>query len=254
MARSNGAGKTSFARRVRALNAKDVPAVTQFMKRTTYIPAGFAYSIQELLQRLIFEETLIGVAVDYIYGDGTEPEPAAFGISGFINEASVASYLDCPSPCISLMLLHRALVSPEGSPFLTLKEVAQANAGDGLTLVPLFWFQRSFDPADPEAHALLSISQQTFLRSHQGYRLSRVIKEVPAHLSSAFAGGGFRELCRFPAGTPLGFLPEATLPQDHVTFIVTEADVEENGPASMWAGCLRIRRPSAHSPRPSSGF
>ena len=230
MTRLNGNGKKSFDRRVRTITPQDVPAFAEFLERSGPVTGEFARSVPSLLRRLIADETLHGVAVEYIFGNGVPPEPAAFGLSGFVTKECAAKYLASPSPHIALLLLHQELHDRKTSPFLTLQEVAEANADGGLTLIPLCWFQRTYDQADPEAHALLAIGQQTFFSRHLGYRLNRIIKEVPAQVASAFLGGGFEELCRFPTGTPLAFYPDAALTQDHIVFTITKENVQGEWP------------------------
>jgi hypothetical protein len=58
---------------------------------------------------------------------------------------------------------------------------------------------------------------------------------VPAQLASAFFGGGFEELCRFPAGTPLRFRPDAVLGQDSIVFTITKADLMGEWPGKAVA-------------------
>jgi hypothetical protein len=50
-----------------------------------------------------------------------------------------------------------------------------------------------------------------------------------------FLGGGFKEHCRLPAGSPLSFLQGARLGADHALFTVTRADIEANWPSSTIA-------------------
>lgn len=222
--------ETCKNRRVRTILSKDVPVVAEFIKQSGPVTEEFARSLPPLLQQLISDEMLNGVAVEYVHGDGTPPEPAAFGLSAFITEEWVASYIASPSPHLGLLLMHQALLGLEASPFLTLQEVAYANANGGLTLVPLFWLQRSYDQTDPEAYALMVIAQQTLLRRHRGYRLNRILKEVPAQLASAFFGGGFEELCHFPADTPLHFRPDTVLDQDSIVFTISKEGVQGEWP------------------------
>ncbi|HWJ19207.1 MAG TPA: hypothetical protein VNR65_10815, partial [Geobacterales bacterium] len=63
----------------------------------------------DLLSRLISEETLCGVVVEYIRDDGLKPEIAAFGLSGFISDACANEYLASPGPHFEFTLLDRAL-------------------------------------------------------------------------------------------------------------------------------------------------
>jgi hypothetical protein len=224
----------TFIRRVRTMHAGDTPKAAEWIGRSHPVSGHLARALPSLLQGLILEESLTGVVVEYIRDDERDPELAAFGLSAFIGEACATGLLAEPAPHIELVLLERARDRSEPA-FLTYEEIAEANAGDGLTLVPIFWLQRTNNFADPEAHALLGLAQQTLLQRHRGYRLARIIKEIPAHRAAVFLGGGFREHCRFSAGAALSFNPGATLAEDHAVFTVTRAEIEANWPSSTIA-------------------
>ncbi len=84
-------------------------------------------------------------------------------------------------------------------------EIAEANAGEGLTLAPIIWRQRTNDVSDPEAHALLNIAQQSLLQRHRGYRVTRILKEMPVAglmFSSAEASAN---IVNSPPGRPSVF-------------------------------------------------
>ena len=232
--------KTSIVRRVRTMNAADAPKAAAWISRARPVPEQLVRSLPNLLQRLIVEETLSGVIVEYGSDHNVEPELAAFGLSGFVSEACVQDYLASPTPHFEIVLLDRA--SRNEPAFLAYEDIAKANAGEGLTLVPLIWLQRSYDLADPEAHMLLALGQQTLLAKHRGYRLTRVLKEIPAHLASAFMGGGFKEHRRITAGAPLDFLSGATLAEDHIVFTITKADMEGEWPGKI-IGHLFMHQP-----------
>ena len=161
-------------------------------------------------------------------------------VSGFVSETWANDFLASPTPHIDLTVLDRAARGAQD--LLTYDEIAEANAGDGVTLLPLLWLQATDDPADPEAHALLRLGQQNFLDRHRGYRLARIIKETWAERAFAFQGGGFREHCRMPAGTSLSFDPQGRLERDHIIYTVTRTDIEANWPGTA-VGLLFAHEP-----------
>jgi DNA-binding NarL/FixJ family response regulator len=237
----------SPVRRCRIINADDAPKAAEFIERFSPLTEALARRLPGTLRELISDELLHGVAVEYMRDHDAEPEFAAVGLSGFVSEAWAEGYLAAPEPHIELALLDRACRDRQARDFLNYNEIARANAGDGLTLVPLLWLQATDDPADPEAHALLRLGQQNFLARHRGYRLTRIIKETWAERAFAFQGGGFREHCRLPAGSPLSFNPGGKLERDHIIYTVTRADIEANWPGTA-VGLL-----FAHEP-PRCGF
>ena len=233
--------EVSFVRRLRTINAGDAPEAAGFIQRCYSFADQLGRSLPDLLGRLISEETLNGVVVEYIRDDGLKPEIAAFGLSGFISDACANEYLASPSPHFEFTLLDRALKQEPA--FLSYEEIAEANAGEGVTLFPLLWLQNSSDPADPEAYILLGLGQKSFWSSHRGYRLSRILKEMPADMAEAFLRGGFRQHCRFSAGAPLGAFPDVALEQDRIMFTVTRAEVEANWPGSIVAQLFAHQSP-----------
>ena len=232
--------KISFVRRIRTIDASDAPKAAAFMRRSFAFAARLE-GLPGLLRQLIGEEILQGVAVDYVRDGDPELELAAFGLSAFIPKSCADAYFAAPAPHFAFTLLARALQGERV--FLTYDEIADANDAQGLTLFPMFWLQRTSDPADPEAHILLGLGEKTFWERHRGYRLDRILKEVPAVLAEAFIGGGFKEQCRFGAGTPLGAFPDCALQEDSIMFSVTRAEVEAHWPPSVVGQLFACQEP-----------
>jgi hypothetical protein len=214
----------SFVRSVRTMHAGDTLTAADWIARSSPLSETLARSLPTLLHSLFVEGGLTGVVVEYIHDHDPKPELAAFGLTGFPSEVFIKEHLASPKPHIELVLLERALHKPRDSTFLTHAEIAQANAGEGLTLAPIIWRQHTTDVTNPEAQALLNIAHQSLLQRHRGYRIARIVKEMPTAWASVFLGAGFREHCRFAAGTPLDFLEGATLEQDNILFIATRAE------------------------------
>jgi hypothetical protein len=163
-------------------------------------------------------------------------------LTGFLAESHAEQYLGSPSPYFEIGLLYQAYQSGGCGPFLSHDQIADGNAGLGLTAFPLLWLQRANDPRDPEAQALQLACQQSFLRIHRGYRLARVLKETSANRAEAFRAGGFRERQRIPAGTPLTFC-EGSSQQERVVFEARRSDFEGRFPGSMVSHVFQYRQP-----------
>jgi DNA-binding CsgD family transcriptional regulator len=217
--------------RARAIAPNDASAAAAWIIRELPVPRDLATSLPTLLARLISEEVLRGELVEYVHGRTSPPVFAAFGLSSFLSNATAAQYLASPYPYLELQLLGQARQSSRSGAFLSYDEIAEGNAGVGLTLFPLMWLQRSNDAAKAETRALLAACQQSFIRIHRGYRLSRILKEAPANRGSAFLAGGFREHHRLVPGTPHRFAGR-TLKQEHVIFEVSRSDVEAVPPGT----------------------
>lgn len=233
--------KVSFVRRVRTMNAADAANVVEFILRFYPFAEKLGHLLPVVLGRLLEDDALQGVVVDYLHDDKERPEMAAFGLSAFVSEASAKDHLASPAPHFEFALLERAL---KGEPvFLTYDEIAKANAESGLTLFPMLWLQRTNDPADPEAHILLGLGEKTFWERHRGYRLGRILKEAPAELREAFLGGGFTERRHFRAGEALNSFPGVTLEKDRILFTVERAEVEAHWPPSVAGQLFAFQEP-----------
>jgi hypothetical protein len=222
--------------------ASDAETVCGWIVREFPVPSSLASDLPALLVKLISEESLNGIVIERLSDPSQHPALAGFGISGFLSEECAREYLAAPYPHLELDLLDRARRGRSRSSFLGYDAIAQANAGDGLTLFPLMWLQHPNDPADPDARALLTLSQQGFLRIHRGYRLVRILKEAPAERAEAFLNGGFRERCRLRAGTSLRF-PGAKLQREHIVFEVTKAEIEASMPGRAVGHLFTYRPP-----------
>lgn len=199
------------------MTAADATSVAAWIIRDFPVPAALAAQLADLLADLVEQETLIGEVVEYLHCVDARPELVAFGLSGFLSPSCSETYLREPIPHFELVLLDRSRRA-EKPTFLGYAEIARGNAGEGLTLFPLFWLQRSNDPADAEARELLILCHDTFLRVHRGYRIVSILKEASADRAASFASGGFEPRHTLKAGTPLT-ISERHLAEDHVVFV-----------------------------------
>jgi hypothetical protein len=226
--------------RVRGADPSDAGTFSSWIVRELPVPASLASALPALLVVLIAQETLTAVVAELLNGDSSKPVILAFGISGFLGEACALDYLASPYPHLELHLLDRVR---GGQPsFLGYDDIARANRNGGLTLFPLMWLQRTNDPAEPETRTLLTLCQQTFLRVHRGYRLTRILKETPAERADAYISGGFRERCRLPVGTPLR-IPGRNLERARVVFEVTKSEIDATLPGSAVSHLFTYRPP-----------
>ena len=209
--------------RARPITVGDAKEAAAWIIRDFPVTPELIDDLPLLLARLVRDEVLRGEAIEYFYGSSRQPVLAGFGLTGFLHESYAAKYLAAPFPYLELDLLDRARESGGSGQFLDLDDVAQANAREGLTAVPLLWLQRSNDPISPETENLQLANQQSFMRVHSGYRLKRIIKETTADRAKAYRAGGFREHYRIPVGTPLS-LSNGTLRQERVVFEAKRSD------------------------------
>ncbi len=222
------------SRRVRLLAADDTAQAAAWVIRDLPVSRALATALPKLLKRLIGDETLRGICVEEVSGKRGARRLAAVGVSGFLSDACVSSFLAAPFPHFEVVLLERARVSGSGPGLLGIHEVAEANAGAGLTLYPLFWLHHSNEISAEESNALRSLGQQGFLRVHRGYHLKCILKEADAGLGDSYASGGFRERRRLPAGMPLA-LVEGTSKTERIVFMTTAEDIKRSLPGAAIA-------------------
>jgi hypothetical protein len=213
------------------VTAADAAEAAAWAIRDLPVSRELASALPGLLGRLLREETLRGACLEEIGCDDTGWRVLGIGISGFLSHAGAASYLEAPFPHLEVALLERARVPGSGPGFLSIDAIAEANAGDGLILCPLFWLQHYSDLPEPESNALLRLGQQSFLSIHRGYRLKGLLKEADATMAPAYLSGGFREVRRLPAGMPLGFARGASR-SERIVFMTTAEDMKRALPGA----------------------
>jgi DNA-binding CsgD family transcriptional regulator len=218
-------------RRLRPVTKPDAIEAAAWAIRNLPVPPELASALPGLLERLVREETLRGMCVEEIGGEGAGTRLLGIGLSGFLSDACVASFLEEPFPHLEVALLERARVPGSGPGFLSIDAIAEANAGDGLTLCPLFWLHHRSDLPESESNALLALGQQSFLQVHRGYRLKGLLKEADARMAPAYLSGGFREARRLPAGMPLCFAV-GTSHGERVVFMTTAEDMQRALPGA----------------------
>jgi hypothetical protein len=224
------------------MKGADAAKVAAWIVRDFPVAPSLASDLPHLLRHLIDNETLDGRLVEDVHDEHAKPELAAVGLAGFLGRECVEAYLSDPFPHLELVLLDRARRPGAGPTFLCYAEIADANAGEGVTLFPLLWLQRRNDPADPEARELLAVSQRTCLHVFRGYRLIGILKEAAAERAAAFIGGGFRQQHVLRAGTPLGFMRQK-LSKDHIVFLAQKSDFENGWPAAALAPLFFFQPP-----------
>lgn len=98
------------------------------------------------------------------------------GLAVFVTDEFANSVLASPTPYLNARL-HEMILAGR-SPVLTKHEIADANAGEGLTLLPLHFATPSINCEDPTVLRTLTMADDLFRLVHAGYRIKRIVKEV----------------------------------------------------------------------------
>jgi len=129
-----------------------------------------AYSPQELrttvesVARLLDHDRAFGAV---ILENGV---PRAFGVTAFVQEGLVQSYLSAP-----YLQLGKRLLLGQPSSILTVPEIAERNDGIGLQLVVL---NTAYDTLATDPDGVLGALMRAFMDIHRGYRIARIVNEV----------------------------------------------------------------------------
>ncbi|MGE0622907.1 MAG: helix-turn-helix transcriptional regulator [Pseudomonadales bacterium] len=118
-------------------------------------------------------------------GDSVE----AFGASVFLRPGVLDTFHGLSRPRFAEWI-YRSLLAGE-TPLLSGRELARANARDGLDVCVLHFCQRLNDLNDPLGQQLLALGHAAFRDAHEGYNLNTVVHETfgGTHRDFLLAGG-----------------------------------------------------------------
>lgn len=145
------------------------------------IPAAYRYAppVRDALPRIWTEMLKAGQLNTALVEDPAltpDERVRGVGLSVFVRDRFADEALAAPTPYLNARL-HDLIVAGR-SPVLTRREIAEANANGGLTLMPLHFATRSLDVGIPYVLRTLTAAQDLFRLVHAGFHVRRVIKEV----------------------------------------------------------------------------
>ena len=152
-----------------------------FCVARNFVPAAYCYApeIREALPAIWAALDEAGQLNTAVVEDPALPAQArvrGVGLSVFVDDCFADAALASPIPYLNARL--HELIRAGRSPVLDRRRIADANRGEGLTLMPLHFAAPSFDTADPEVMRTLSAAHDLFRIVHAGYRVKRIVKEV----------------------------------------------------------------------------
>ncbi len=194
------APKPSFetALRNRRANGRDACEIARWIIEDLPVPTHLMPMLAQTLREFLSEERLHGVCVEEIvprpWPEGPQRRPVAFGLSAFLSDDCVAAQIASPRAYFWMELLTRASQEKVASDLLPLRDLAEANAGDGCNLFPFLWIQRPTDVSSPEGGRLLTRGMRSLLDDHRGFNLKSILKEAAREQQEAFTQGGLRKI------------------------------------------------------------
>jgi hypothetical protein len=128
----------------------------------------------------------------------------AFGLSVFLTDTFAEQFCANPHPFFPVAFYKRMLAGDDIG--LSSKQLADANATDGINVAVLHFGLRDLNPMEPRTAAALATGSAAFYFFHAGHRVRMFIHEIygPA-LAQFVIAGGFQIWRDFQKETPANF-------------------------------------------------
>jgi hypothetical protein len=185
--------------RFRLAEPRDFPTCRSLLNPALHLGGRVIERLPTLWRALALFGTLS------IVEDPIKPHPDSiqgFGASAFVSDQFVDGFLAARRNNLDAALHERMIDGP--SPVLSEAQVAEANAGDGLSLVVLNYGLRDHDLSNPSTQRVLQLGTTAFYTLHAGYRIKTILNEVFSDEAAQYmrAGGFHRQDTAGSAGAP----------------------------------------------------
>jgi len=228
--------------RTRAAIPDDAGLAVRWMVSDWSLPARYAPTLQVLFEGLLEAELVRGGCIEEFH-DGEGWVVKAIGLSAFVADCFIASYLAAPAPFPSLLLLQMAL-DGDASQLCGRECIGRANASAAgpLNQLTVYYGQVVKNPADPAWRRILPASHKMHRDVHSGFRMQRLLQDEWTLNEPVFLFAGYKLLQRFPTGSacPLGRPP---LADERSLVSLTAADAAQQLPGSTASFLFEYRRP-----------
>jgi DNA-binding CsgD family transcriptional regulator len=132
------------------------------------------------------------------------PRLEAIGTAHFVRDEVYDLLMSMPQPYLIDRLY--GMVLDGHAPFLDQRQIARANAGDGLSLLMSLYLQREHALDHPDSQRLRPLGAAAWYYCHAGYNVRRLLSEVYGRPGGAYmAAGGFELAHVFEAGPEMPF-------------------------------------------------
>jgi hypothetical protein len=147
-------------------------------------------ALPDLWERLVDEPSMVsGVIEDLAQPAGQRIQ--AWGVTMILPRPVVKALgLDAEPDAFVSRRLYAALLDGSFEP-MTDREIGEANARDGLTMLIVHFSVRGHDIASPYMHKLIAMANDTFRSFHGGYNLNAIFYETAAAEDSIASASGF---------------------------------------------------------------
>ncbi len=220
-ARRDGAwSRHQWQYRLRRLRPADMPTVVAMWREQCPLPDDLRQRLPNVLEYLLANQHVFGLAVERLRQPGGTWEVAAFGVGGFMADGLRQRYLRAPFGFLAAHVLERVAGNDTASVLLSREEVArrQMRREPTLDYMVLCWLQDNYDFTDMDARQLLLQGIRLLDRYVNGLRLRSLLLEGQAFNRPAFEMAGFGRLIDCADKVPEEYLP-LTRREDYVPYL-----------------------------------
>lgn len=154
--------------------------------------------LERIFEEMLRAECLNAGCIEWMNAAGAW-EMGAVGVSLFVSDGAVEAYLKPRTRSFAIDVLSGIMAGQTGL-HLDRKEIATANRHGRLNLF-VVGFGKSPALTDPEIlRPLLAKAIEHYVKTHEGYHLSRILREDAEPVAQTLLQSGMREIQRFPAG------------------------------------------------------
>lgn len=180
---------------LRDLEPGDGESIARLSRRITVLHQSVDRQLEEIIERLIAEQRIIGVAVEQAGPDeATLPSMVGVTYSGFLDEDFARSYCQSPTP----LLASQVLSSVMGGSCLLLDPRGQAagNLGDGLDLVIMEMAVALADPTSQAHREIMYMIYGAHLEFLKGFKVRSIMTEASEDFEHLIEGTGLKPVSR----------------------------------------------------------
>jgi hypothetical protein len=159
------------------------------MRRVTPLHSSLIARLPQVIDFLAEEDAIIGTVVEAKVGRSSETRLVGATVLGFVSEKTASDYNSAPYPALSSNLLSQVTPKSPG-PFLSRKEQAEGNTGDGLEQVIIEFAVDPMDIRHPDFGGIMHELYSSHFQFERGYNVKSVCVEASAALEPLITGTG----------------------------------------------------------------
>lgn len=180
---------------MREIEAGDGPAMARIIRRFTVLHQQVDRQLEHILEQLVTEQRVIGVAVDQANGKVSGPDSmVGVTFSGFLDPDFARAYRASPTSLLASQVFASIV---DGSPLLLDRRGQGAgNLGDGLDLVVMEMAVGLSDSFSQAHREILNLIYSAYLELLRGFKVRSIMTEAAEEFEPLIEGSGLRTVSR----------------------------------------------------------